>query len=166
MPIRYFARLYTERPKKFTKRKPYACVHCGEPCSKSGHLVLAYPEFDKAEGLCAIGGLFRLTELGDVIFGFECAPGHTCLTIGTDVARSLPMTRPKTVRDPEWRDLEPTVKQIAYLGLLGYNGPHPVTRGQAATLITAIKSGGLKATLTVEVGELAGVDFRRVRVTD
>lgn len=123
-----------------TKAKPYTCIHCGEPCGVTGHLVrIAEDLFGASAWFCPVSGLFRLTWNGELRFGFRCPPGHTCFTQHVMQQQST-MTAPRNkVKERALRP--PTVKQMEFLDSLGYTGPAPVTIGQARQLLDHIIKG-------------------------
>jgi hypothetical protein len=128
-----------------TKRQPYTCVHCGQPCGITGHLQRWIVGKAGAPILCQVAGATRLTEGGEVRIGYRCAPGHTCLTARPNLPTGTVMSAP--LRRRNWRDDRPTDRQQEYLRALGYLGPEPVTKGQAHDLLDRILNGDRQATI-------------------
>ncbi len=120
--------------------KPYTCIHCGEPCGVTGHLKrIKIDLLGHLNEFCPSVGAVRITLGGEVRYGFACPPGHTCLTASPEVlAFGRPIMSMAGARR-NWRDDRPSLKQLDYLLALGYDGPTPVTKGQAHDLLDRIK---------------------------
>lgn len=143
-----------------TKKQPYECAHCGQPCGVTGHLKRFTSDlFGATTESCPSVGLVPVTVNGEVQMGYACPAGHTCLSadpLRQAFGRSF-MTQPIQRRKAKegWRDLPATSRQLDYLNVLGYRGPRPVTKGQAHDLIDLITKGEDTAVVERRLGSRA-----------
>lgn len=122
-----------------TKKQPYACAHCGQPCGVTGHLrAIRADLFGSAEAACRSVGAVPVTTEGEVRYGYFCPPDHTCLTASPLAMAFGRTTMAAPIARRNWRDDKPTPRQLEYLDALGYRGPRPMAKGQAHDLLELI----------------------------